>query len=170
MDYHQGVVVEYLRADRSVFVNTECCIQLNPKDNPDTSGPHWYCDAVAIDFGSKPTPAVFLCEISYEEKLGALIDRLKKWTANWPGVLAALRRDCCLPDDWPVRPWLFVPKVCVPRLLEKLPSMRGTDGSPAFGLRVTTLESVQPWLYHAWNHRDCNTDKSDSGIPREMWV
>jgi hypothetical protein len=31
MDYYQGVVVEYLRADRSVFVNTECCIELNPE-------------------------------------------------------------------------------------------------------------------------------------------
>src|SRR5260370_41944842 len=38
---------------RFVFVNTECCIQINPADNPDRSGPHWYCDAVAADFRSK---------------------------------------------------------------------------------------------------------------------
>ena len=50
MDYYQGVVLEYLGADRSVFVNPECCIQLNEGDNPDTSGKHWYCDAVAVDF------------------------------------------------------------------------------------------------------------------------
>jgi hypothetical protein len=29
VDYFQGVVTDYLRASRSVFVNTECCIQLN---------------------------------------------------------------------------------------------------------------------------------------------
>lgn len=60
----QGVVVEHFRADRSVFVNTECCVQLNPQKNPDTGGLHWYCDAVAIDFGAKPVPTVFLCEVS----------------------------------------------------------------------------------------------------------
>ena len=31
-------------------VNTEWCIQLNEDANPDSSGPHWYCDAVALDF------------------------------------------------------------------------------------------------------------------------
>lgn len=28
MDYYQGVVLDYVRADRAVFVNPECCIQL----------------------------------------------------------------------------------------------------------------------------------------------
>jgi hypothetical protein len=42
MDYFQGVVTDYLRANRATFVNTECCIQLNPGPNPDTGGPHWY--------------------------------------------------------------------------------------------------------------------------------
>jgi hypothetical protein len=64
VDYFQGVVTEYLRADRAVFVNTECCIQLNPLDNPDKSGPHWYCDAVAVNFRDSK---VFLCEVSYSK-------------------------------------------------------------------------------------------------------
>lgn len=50
MDYYQNVVIDYLRADRALFVNAECCIQVNPASNPDASGPHWYCDAVAADF------------------------------------------------------------------------------------------------------------------------
>jgi hypothetical protein len=29
MDYYQGVVLDYLRADRAIFINAECCIQLN---------------------------------------------------------------------------------------------------------------------------------------------
>ena len=60
MDYYQGIVIDYLRADRAVFVNTECCIQLNESDNP--AQPHWYCDAVAVDFRCR---RIFLCEISY---------------------------------------------------------------------------------------------------------
>jgi hypothetical protein len=112
VDYYQGVVVDYLRADRAVFVNTECCIQLKPGDNPDTLGPnsHWYCDAVAIDFGGEPDPTVFLCEITYEKGLPKLRNRLKHWSANWQQIREALSRDCCVPKHWPVRPWLFVPK------------------------------------------------------------
>jgi len=59
MDYYQGVVIEYLRANRARFVNTECLIQLEAGDNPDR-GTHWYCDAVTIDLRES---AVFLCEI-----------------------------------------------------------------------------------------------------------
>ncbi len=29
MDYYESIVVSYLRADRALFVNTECCIQLS---------------------------------------------------------------------------------------------------------------------------------------------
>jgi hypothetical protein len=46
MNYYESVVMDYLRSDRAVFVNTNCCIQLNQADNPDTSGPQWHCDAV----------------------------------------------------------------------------------------------------------------------------
>ena len=53
MDYYETVMTHYLRSDRAIFLNTECCIQLNEGNNPDTSGPHWYCDAVAADFRSR---------------------------------------------------------------------------------------------------------------------
>jgi hypothetical protein len=32
--------MDYLPADRAVFVNTEFCIQINQAANPDNSGPH----------------------------------------------------------------------------------------------------------------------------------
>jgi hypothetical protein len=79
MDYYESVVVHYLRADRALFVNTECCIQLNQSKNPDSSGPHWYCDAVACDFRKS---LIFLCEISYGAQLSDLTKRLKEWYAN----------------------------------------------------------------------------------------
>jgi hypothetical protein len=157
VDFYQGVVVDYLRADRAVFVNTECCIQLNEGLNPDTTGPHWYCDAVAVDFLHSE---VFLCEVSYAEKLAALTKRLKEWSQNWSGVLKALERDCKVPEGWRVRPWLFIPTHLVDGLVSNLKTMTAADGSPVFAARITPLEKVQPWLYHSWNHRDCETDKS----------
>jgi hypothetical protein len=166
MDYYQGVVLDYLRADRTVFVNPECCIQLNENPNPDKSGAHWYCDAVAVDFRAK---AVYLCEISYATKLSAMIDRLKQWNANWLDLQKALVRDCKVPHDWPVRPWLFVPELCIPTLVAKLKAIVGNDGLAVFQPRITSLESVQPWQYCSWNHQDKDTKKSDC-IPAAMQV
>jgi len=150
MDYFQGVVTEFLRADRAVFVNTECCIQLNPGANPDTSGPHWYCDAVAVDHRMKE---IFLCEITYAKSLSALQSRLTGWAANWPGVLAALVRDSALPPAWPVRPWVFIPAELRSSLNDKvarLPNVGAEAGQMPFP-RVTALEEVMPWKYCSWN-------------------
>lgn len=166
MDFYQGVVLDYLRADRTVFINTQCCIQLNDKPNPDMSGHHWYCDAVALDFRNK---TVLLCEISYAAKLGTLIDRLQQWSRNWQGIQAALIRDCKVPANWPVRPWLFVPEESLGLLVSKLQTMKGLDGVATFAPRITPLQAVQPWRYHSWDHRDRNTEKPDC-IPLEMRV
>lgn len=167
MDYYQGVVIDYLRADRAVFVNTECCIQLNGTLNPDSSGPHWYCDAVAADFC---TNTAFLCEVSYARDLGALMKRLGEWQANWSGVRMALRRDCRLPEHWSVRAWLFVPEECVARAVAGV--RRLCDGrAPADTMpvpRITTLEMVAPWKYVSWG-RVGEREKPD-GIPEEMRV
>jgi hypothetical protein len=38
--------------------------------------------------------------------------------------------------------------------------MKGADGTTAFKPRITPLESVQPWHYRSWNHRDSETVKS----------
>lgn len=154
-DHYQGVVIEYLRADQSLFLNTECCIQLNPGENPDTTGPHWYCDAVAANFGSN---TIFLCEFSYSNSLQALQDRLASWNEHWDGICGALDRDSKLPTrdsklptgDWRVRPWLFVPQKCVETLCKKLKST-GRIQPLRFQPRITTLEMVQPWEYCSYN-------------------
>lgn len=150
MDYFQGVVTEYLRADRAVFVNTECCIQLNPGANPDTTGPHWYCDAVAVDLKRHK---VFLCEITYAKSLSALQGRLAGWADNWPGVLAALIRDSALPSDWPVCPWVFIPEKLRASLedkIKKLPNVGTGAGQMPFPI-ITCLENIVPWLYCSWS-------------------
>jgi hypothetical protein len=147
VNYYETVVVDYLRADRALFVNTEYCIQLNRADNPDTSGPHWYCDAVVADFQSK---CIFLVEISYSAQLSELTKRLKAWNENWPGVSHALARDSFLPHDWPVRPWTFVPEKLIPLLLKRLEQI-ASGAALSFVPRITPLEMVQPWQYRSWN-------------------
>ncbi|MBB3889226.1 hypothetical protein [Xanthomonas campestris] len=96
MDHFEGVVLDYLRADRALFVNSQCCIQLNEGANPDTSGPHWYCDAVAVSFKEG---AAYLCEISYAARARSLIARLKGWNEHCAGIRGALERDSGVPLD-----------------------------------------------------------------------
>lgn len=152
MDYFQGVVTEYLRANRATFVNTECCIQLNEGPNPDVSGPHWYCDAVAINLQEKQA---YLCEISYSRSLDGLGRRLAGWAESWPLLRTALARDCGIPLDWKVRPWLFVPQgleAVLLKQLAKLPKLENADSQmPA--AKVMWLEEVAPWKYKSWDRR-----------------
>ncbi len=162
MDYYQAVVSEYLAADRALFINTECCIQLNEGGNPDTSGPHWYADAVVCDFRDS---TIFLCEISYSQSLAPLVKRLSAWAQSWDLLHLALVRDCRLPAHWPVRPWLFVPEKLIPLLLKRLKIVSAVE-EPPFVPRITPLEMVQPWLYKSWN-RVGEGDKPTS-IPLAM--
>jgi hypothetical protein len=163
MDYYQGVVLEYLRADRAVFVNPECCIQL--KEGSSSGGDYWYCDLLAVDLREK---RAWLCEVSYAESLRALMKRLDAWKAYWPSLKKSLVRDCGVPPDWPVRPWLFIPGSCVKRAAAGVQRL-GLAASDSNGMpvpRITTLEMVVPWSYTTWNRRGEHS-KPDS-IPPQM--
>lgn len=167
MEDFEGVVVEYLRADRALFLNMQCCIQLNEADNPDTSGPHWYCDVVVADNRNR---SVFLCEISYAESLSSLFKRLEDWKLHWPSLCTALVRDCCLAEDWPVRPWIFVPQKLVPKVVAKVAQLNADPRTECLlpEPRITTLEMVLPWEYRSWNRKG-EAEKPDS-IPKTMQV
>lgn len=144
MDHFEGVVLEYLRADRGLFVNSQFCIQLNPGDNPDSSGPHWYCDAVAVSLREE---TAYLCEITYASRTRALLQHLSAWNAHWDALKGALTRDGGVPIDWKVRPWLFVPEREVEQLRR---AASGFEHLPA--PRISPLEAtVLPWLYRSWN-------------------
>ena len=159
MDYFQGVLTDYLRADLAMFVNTECCIQLSPGTNPDRTGHHWYCDAIAVNFR---TTEIFLCEVSYEKSLSALVTRLNSWSEYWPQLKVALVRDCKLPLDWPVCPWLFVPHDLRSTLEQKLNKLSnpGFDNVKMPTPKLTELEDILPWKYKSWNRieEDANED------------
>ncbi|WP_414490474.1 hypothetical protein [Stenotrophomonas maltophilia] len=151
MDHFEGVVLDYLRADRALFVNSQCCIQLNEGANPDTSGPHWYCDAVAVSFKEQ---AAYLCEITYAARAPSLLARLRAWDEHWPGVRAALARDSGVPLDWNARPWLFVPESNAKGIQSAIGGLKNLP-SP----RVTFLEEVLPWRYRSWD-RGAYVDES----------
>lgn len=143
MDYFQGIVAEYLRANRGTFLNTEFFLQLDDSQTSPPKGSSWFVDIVAISFSEK---TAFLCEVTYSKELSSLIARLKSWTMSWDGVLAALRRDTGLPPDWTIRPWLFVPEEAVHRLVTRMPALPVKP-------RVTPLEMTLPWRYHSWDRK-----------------
>ena len=143
MDYFQGVVTEYLRADRRLFVNTEYCIQIKDVHNPG-KGEHWYCDALALEPGNQ---TVYLCEISYSKTLQSLQARLGAWHEHWMEIQTGIIRDSCLPDgsQWKFRAWLFTPA-------DRFPTLKHWLGKhAALHPRVTDLETVLPWKYPSWN-------------------
>ncbi len=157
-DYYQGIVYDYLRADRSVFINTECTIQIAPGDQP-PKGTSWICDAIAADFQAK---TIFLCEVTYSETLQALIKRLSAWNSHWEEICKTLvdEKYNNLPRDWDVRPWLFVPESLEGKLNEGLQKIKETSGQLNFAEKIITLEKVQPWKYRTWN-RAKEDQKSD---------
>jgi hypothetical protein len=150
MDYFQGVVTEYLVADRSTYVNTELLIQLD-EDEP-TKGRHWYCDAAAVDFRDQK---LFLCEVTYSKSMTALAKRLLAWDAHWQELRVALARDCHIPDSWTVQPWAFIPEDYCTALKSKISLLaeaeRGDKVMPY--PRITFLESVVPWNYVTWDRK-----------------
>jgi hypothetical protein len=151
MDYFQGVVIEYLRADRATFVNTEYLLQLDDGDAY-LKGRHWYCDAVAVNHKNR---TVELCEITYSSTLQSIVGRLQAWSTHWPLIVAALHRDSSLQDSWLVRPHVFVPQSKRTMLENKLATLASpTDITiPMPKPMITELESLLPWLYRSWNQK-----------------
>ena len=150
MDYFQGVVTEYLRANRSVFVNTECLIQLD-EGNVQLKGRHWFCDAMAVNLKEQ---TVFLCEVTYSTTMQSLISRLQAWQNNWQELHCAVLRDSGAPKEWKVQPWIFIPEPHHKTFAKKFVQSHLTTGSvPSMPKpRITYLESVLPWTYkNTWN-------------------
>lgn len=162
MDYFQGVVTEYLRADRAMFVNAECLIQLDDGKLLG-KGRHWFCDALAVNFRERKA---YLCEVSYSQTLQALLGRLQSWRENWSALRDALCRDSAIPRDWHVQPWVFVPQDRADLLRKKLPPSESAQGMPA--VRISFLESVTPWKYRTWDRDDYPEETEPSQVILEV--
>lgn len=153
MDYFQGVVAEYLRADRGVFVNPEILLQLDPGTSP-KRGRHWYCDLMAVSLKEQ---SVYLCEVTYSTSVAALITRLSAWQAHWQELLLALQRDCGIDESWRVLPWVFLPESRQTTYEQKLAKLAiQITGMPI--PKITLLEEVLPWKYCTWNRQPSPDD------------
>lgn len=148
-DHFQGVVAEYLRADRGMFVNPEILLQLDTGASP-KKGRFWYCDLLAVSLRER---AVFLCEVTYSSSASALVARLDAWRTHWASLRLALQRDCGVDPTWNLSPWVFLPedrKVVYDRKLARLGPL-GSPGMPE--PKVTFLENVVPWKYCTWDRQ-----------------
>jgi hypothetical protein len=148
VDHYQGIVIEYLRADRALFLNSEYCIQLD--EGTPKKGRNWVCDTVVLDCRSK---TILLCEVTYAQRTPALLKRLREWHTSWQEIVLALPRLSKFEPNgatWPIRPWLFIPDKDVEFVIGKLNISLGPDA--IFKPLITPLEMVQPWAYR-WNRQ-----------------
>jgi hypothetical protein len=150
MEHYKSVVMDYLQADKAVFVNAEYCVRFPEPGDPEKLEHHCACDAVAVDLRHG---AVYLCETAFEHKLQSLMKKLSAWTRNWEAIKSALQQDCKVPASWRVHVWLFVPRDSIQGLDGKLEQLRHTIGSK-FKVKITALEDVQPWQSSNWERSE----------------
>jgi hypothetical protein len=145
VDYFEGVVADYLSADRAMFINPQCRIQLHAGDTP-KKGEHWYCDILAVNFRER---TAYLCEVTLSKNVAALDKRLREWSANWSLIRDALERDNRILADWDVRPWAFVPDAQSELVRQKVRQFLHPNGGREQMPEplITSLEDVTPWQY-----------------------
>jgi hypothetical protein len=156
MDFFQGAVETYLRADRANFINPEFYLQR--AEQYENGKKNWYVDILAANFRDR---RVHLCEVTYARQPTALRARLKSWAENWDIVKAAVHRDARIPEDWTIRVWVFCPEGLLKKVIPLIPNF----DPPAL---VTTLEMVVPWKYSDWNRIDENEALKHADIPDHM--
>jgi hypothetical protein len=148
-DYYQGVVAEFIRADRGMFVNPEILLQLETGASP-KKGSFWYCDLMAVSLRER---SVYLCEVTYSSSASALIKRLGAWKAHWSELKLALQRDCGVDPSWCVFPWVFLPQDRHAVYERKLATLGSFDELGMPKPKFTALEQVVPWKYCTWDRR-----------------
>jgi hypothetical protein len=135
MDYYQGVVSDYIAADRATFVSNEFWI--NPK-----GGPEWFIDALAISLSGPAGQGqgrVYLCEVTYSADVAKIVKKVKALSDNLDLIKSFLLEVSNIPEEWDVKVWLFVLRDNAAKIRERL--------GPAYKPKITHLEDVAPWRY-----------------------
>jgi hypothetical protein len=156
MDFFQGQVEDYLRADRASFNNPEFYLQRSKVY--ETGKTNWYVDVLNVNFRDK---TVYLCEVTIARNPTALCKRLQAWKDNWDVVIAAVHRDANVPQDWKVRVWVFCPDERLDRVLPLIPAFDPVA-------RVTNLEIILPWKYNDHDRIGEKVELKSPKIPDEM--
>ncbi|HQU03486.1 MAG TPA: hypothetical protein PLT25_02090 [Acidocella sp.] len=136
MDYYQGVVTEYLVKNKSVFINPEYELALNPNQKIHPKGTSWVIDILAVDFVQE---AVFLCEVTYSRTQHALVHKMADWADRWSEISTAVRHQTHVPEYWRILPRVFVPKEFRDTFAAKV-----HQAWPE--LEIIALEDVAPWV------------------------
>lgn len=146
MDYYQGVVQDYLTADRRVFISPEYLIELD-EGRATVKGRSWFVDILAVDLSQN---SVTLCEVTLSKTPDALLKRLRQWSSAWLEVQQRITSTSQLPLGMAFGVRVFTPghDELAARLEERLKKEQ-----LAFVPTVTRLEDIAPWLYTA-NKRD----------------
>jgi len=163
MDYFQGIVENFLRSDRAMFVHGEFLMDLDANEMEPNGlalkGRHWYCDVAAMNMRER---TLFLGEVTFSKTLQALTKRLGMWAQVWSDLRAALSWSAAIPLGWAIVPWVFIPSESHDLLKRRLVAIEncgnGKDQMPT--PRVTFLEDVVPWKYAEWNNRPSSLDRA----------
>jgi hypothetical protein len=142
MDYFQGVVLEYLRANRTYFVNPEFWVRGNLQSPHDK--PHWFVDILTVNMRKKE---VYLCEVTYAKQPRALIRRLNSWREHWETIDQTVREDTYIEKDWPLIPWVFATDDAM-KIIEPILKALFPNG------KMTSLSEVLPWKYCTYDLKE----------------
>jgi hypothetical protein len=141
LDYYQGVVSEYLRANRQTFINPEFLLQIEPVSQSSIRGRYWYIDILAVNFAEQ---SIYLCEVTYSKGMRALTKKLSEFALNWNDIKRVVHRDSGVPESWSLGVWCFVREENIQTLLQAKPLLLPH-------LQITPLEDTQPWKFCTWN-------------------
>ncbi len=151
MEYYQGIVADYVSADRATFVANEYLLELERGKQP-----YWWIDTLAVSLKEE---TAYLCEVTFSKQLSKIAGKVRAFYENMEGISAALHREASIPSTWKITPWLFVPRLNGPQLVERL--------QPALIAKITYLEDVAPWIYpNGW--RDGEPTKPYADIPEQF--
>ena len=144
--HHQEIVVQYLVADPRLFVSEEYLIQWG-----DEKGQSVWVDAVAVNLAER---FVYLVEITGDPNAREIIKKLNlTYHDHISAVRASMLGGIGLPSDWQIRPWIFIRREAVSKVVCKL----RTGVTP----KITYLDTT-PW---EWEYRKVRRTGAEPGKP-----
>ncbi len=147
ISYHQEIVVQYLSSDPRLFISEEYYVGWGKE----AKGEHIWVDVVAVDICNKE---VFLVEITSDPYARQIIKKLNlTYSTMLPTVRTAMLGGLGLPDDWSIRPWIFVRREAVSKILDKIDSHLVP--------KITHLE-MTAW---EWEYKPLRREGAEPGKP-----
>ena len=111
--HHQEIVVQYLTADPRIFVSEEYLVEWGTG-----KGQSIWVDVIAVNLTEE---VVYLVEVTTDPAARQIVQKLNKtYSQLLSTVRASLLGGIGLPQNWQIRPWIFIRREAVPKVLNKL--------------------------------------------------